>query len=110
MYLLSRQSFRLQLVEQPPHPAIGDGGGGQAGWLAALAKLAGELGPAFVIADQAMRRFHQHRPQLRVAGFDEARIGLLLATGSISRAKDRKTEPVACRCGSGRTCQFQRGG
>src|SRR5687767_1328516 len=87
VYVSGRQLSGLHLVEQPPHPAVGNGRYHHACRLATAAQLGAQPGPPFVVTNQTMGRFDEHRPQLRIARLDQSRVRLPLAAGGIPRSQ-----------------------
>jgi hypothetical protein len=75
-------------MKQPSHPAVGDRGGHHASWFTSTAKAGSQLGPAQVVAGQAVGGFDQHGPKLRIARFDQTSVRLALSAGSIGRDFD----------------------
>ena len=73
-------------MEQPPHPAIGYRSDDDTLGLAATAEPGRQSRPPLVGADQAMGSFHQQGSHFIVAGLDEARIGLPLATRTTAKS------------------------
>src|SRR6267142_6994418 len=97
MYASGRQRLRLHLVEQPPHPAIGDGRGNQADRLATEGEPSCEFPPFLVVSHQPMSRFDQHRTQLRIAGPEETGVGLAGAAGCVARADSAEASQLLAR-------------
>src|SRR5437879_4718926 len=76
---------RLHLVDQPAHPPVRLRCQGHARRLAPAAELVVQAAPVPVVTGQAVGRLDQDALEDRVAGADQARVGLALAAGGVAR-------------------------
>ncbi len=102
---LQRTHYMIQTAD----PAIGDRRRDYVCRFPAELYFEGQLSPTRIKTLQSMSGLDQHRPQFRIAGPNQARVGLPLAAGGVARRQTAKPRQLLARAETGKMADFRAG-